>query len=100
VLLPTTGLGRWAILAVAAFVGFVAIFALTVASGQRGGQEFFDNLWLALPGLGAYFSAVAAFVLGVGAIAASGERSISVVAVTIVGLFVTAFGVLEVLFPH
>ena len=76
------------------------IFASTVAAGQRGGDEFFDNLWLALPGLGAYFAAVAAFVLGAAAFATSGERSITVAAATILGFLVTTFGVLEVLFPH
>ena len=87
-------------LAAAAFGVLVVIFALTVASGQRGGEEFFDNLWLALLGLGAYFAAVAVFILGTGAIAVSGERSITVVLATILGFLVTAFGVLEVLFPH
>ena len=95
--LPTTTLGRWSILAAAAFAGLLAIFALTVAAGQRGGEEFFDNLALALPFLGAYLAAVSAFILGALAIAASGERSVIVVAATILGLLITAFGVLEVL---
>ncbi len=97
---PTTTSGRRSILAGVAFAVLVVIFALTVASGQRGGEEFFDNLWLALPGVGAYVAAVVAFILGASAIAVSGERSITVMATTIVGLLITAFGVLEVLFPH
>jgi hypothetical protein len=100
VLLPTTTPGRWSLLAVAAFGVLVAFFAILVAAGQRGGDEFFDNLWLALPGLAAYLAAVAAFGLGVLAIITSGERSITVVAITILGFLVTAFGVLEVAFPH
>ena len=99
-LLPTTASGRWSILAIAAFAGLLVIFALTVAAGQRGGEEFFDNLWLTLPFLGAYLAAVSAFILGAVAIAASGERSVTVMATTILGLLVTAFGVLEILFPH
>lgn len=87
-------------LAVVAFGVLAVVFALMVAAGQRGGEEFFDNLWLAVPGLGAYVAAVAAFILGALAIAASGERSLTIVAVTILGFLVTAFGVLEVLFPH
>ena len=86
--------------AIAAFAGLLAIFALAVAAGQRGGDEFFDNLALALPFLGAYLAAVSAFILGALAIAASGERSVTVVATTILGLLVTAFGALEVLLPH
>lgn len=97
---PTTALGRRSILAVAAFAGLLAIFALAVAAGQRGGEEFFDNLALTLPILGAYLAAASAFILGALAIAASGERSVIVVAATIVGLLVTAFGAVEVLFPH
>ncbi len=83
-----------------AFAVLVVTFSLTVAAGQRGGDEFFDNLWLALPGLGAYIAAVAAFLLGALAIATSGERSITVMVATTLGLLVTSFGVLEVLFPH
>jgi len=100
VLLPTTTPGRWSILAVATFAVIVVIFALMVAAGQRGGEEFLDNLWLALPGLGAYLAAVAAFILGALAIGASGERSLTVMAATGFGFLVTAFGVLEVLFSH
>ena len=99
-LLPTTTLGRWSILVGAAFVALVAVFALLVAAGQRGGEQFFDNLVLALPGLGAYGAAVVAFVVGVVAIVGSGERSVAVVVVTIFGFLVTGFGVLEVVFPH
>jgi len=98
VLQPSTAPGRWSILALAVFAALLAIFALMVAAGQRGGDEFFDNLWLTLPFLGAYLASVCAFVLGATAIAVSGERSATVVATTILGLLVTAFGVLEVLF--
>ncbi len=87
-------------LAVAVFGVLLAVFALTVAAGQRGGEEFFDNLWLTVPFLGAYLAGVSALVLGVVAMTAFGERSVGVVAATILGLLITAFGVLEVLFPH
>ena len=97
---PTTSPGRWSIVAGAVFAVLLGIFALTVAAGQRGGEEFFDNLWLTVPILGAYAAAVSAFVLGAVAIATSGERSVSVMAATIVGLLVTVYGVLEVAFPH
>jgi hypothetical protein len=100
VLRPTSGPGRWSILAIAVFAVLLAIFALTVASGQRGGESFFGNLWLTVPFLGAYLAAVAAFILGATAMAGYGERSLTVVAATILGLLVTAFGVLEVLLPH
>lgn len=97
---PLTPPGRWSLLASAAFAICLAVFILMVSVGQRGGEEFFDNLWLTVPFLAAYVAAVAAFVLGVAAIVACGERKLSVVGSTIVGLLVTTFGVLEVAFPH
>lgn len=95
-----TAPGRWSLLASAVFALCLAVFFLMVSAGQRGGEEFFDNLWLTVPILVAYGAAVAAFVLGAAAIAAYGERKLSVVAATLVGLLVTIFGVLEVAFPH
>lgn len=97
---PTTDPGRWSALSFAAFATLLAIFALLVAAGQRGGEEFFDNLWLTVPFLAAYAAAVAAFGLGALAIVMRGERSLAVVATTILGLLVTAFGVAEIVFPH
>ena len=99
-LTPTTDLGRWSILATWVFVVLVSTFALLVATGQRGGEEFFDNLWLTIPFLAAYVAGVVAFALGAVAIASAGERSITVIGVTILGLLITSFGVLEVLLPH
>ena len=97
---PTTDPGRWSVLAIAAFAGLLGVFAALVAAGQRGGDEFFDNLWLTVPFLAAFVAAVAAFVLGVLALTRDGERSVAVVVTTIIGLLVTTFGVLEVVFPH
>ena len=99
-LAPTTGPGRLSVLAAAAFAILFAAFALLVAAGQRGGEEFFDNLWLAIPFLSAYLAAVAASILGALAIATAGERSVTVICVTILGLLITSFGVLEVVIPH
>ena len=87
-------------MAVAAFVSLLAIFVLAVAVGERGGEEFFGNFLLAVPGLAAYLAAVCAFIFGALAIVASGERSLTVVAATVLGLLVTTFGLLEVLVPH
>jgi hypothetical protein len=92
--------GRRSALAFLFFAALMGVFAVTIAAGQRGGDEFFDNLWLTVPFLGAYLAAVAAFVLGVKAIVTAGERSATVVVVTVVGLLITLFGVLEVVFPH
>ncbi len=97
---PSSVLGRWSALAGVVFLAFIGLFALLVAAGQRGGEKFFDNLWLTVPMLIAYFSAVGAFVLGAVAIATAGERSLIVIVATIVGLLFTVFGILEIAFPH
>jgi hypothetical protein len=100
VLIATTRLGRWSIRSFAAFVVLLTFFIAAVAAGQRGGEEFFDNLWLTIPVLAAFAAAVTGFVLGLFAIATKGEKSISVFAVTVVGLLITTYGILEVAFPH
>lgn len=99
-LVPSSVLGRWSTGASVVFLAFIAVFAIAVAAGQRGGEKFFDNLWLTVPMLIAYFSAVGAFVLGTVAIISQGERSLTVIAATVIGLLVTAFGIAEVAFPH
>lgn len=98
--LSTTRAGRSSLIAAACFGLLMSVFGLLVASGQRGGEGFFDNLWLGVPFLGAYVAGVLAFVFGVKAIVFSGERKVPVFAAAILGGFVTSFGVLEVLFPH
>jgi len=100
VLAPTTGLGRRSTYAATLFVVLLATFSYLVASGQRGGDHFFSNLWLTLPMLGAFAAGVTAFVLGAVAISKQGERSITVGAVTLLGLLVTAFGIAEIIVPH
>ena len=82
------------------FGALLVVFLLLVGAGERGGSGFFDNAWLTVPALIAYGAAVVGSVLGVVAIAIRRERSVFVVAATVVALLVTAFGVLEVAFPH
>ncbi len=82
------------------FAVLMGLFAILVASGQRGGDEFFDNLWLTVPVLVAFASAVVATVAGVVAVVGQRERSVAAIAATIVGLAVTIFGFMEVAFPH
>jgi hypothetical protein len=100
VLLPTTDLGRWSLVCLAGFAAFLGAFAALVASGQRGGEGFFDNLWLTAPFLIAFAGAVGALALGTAALIGRGDRSIAVIVSTGIGLLVTAFGVLEIVFLH
>ncbi len=99
-ILPGTVLGRWSLVLIAAFVAGLSLFGLAVAVGQRGGDGFFDNMWLTGPMLFAFAAAVAAAATGLVAMVGRGERAVSVLLAFVVGALVTVFGVLEVAFPH
>lgn len=79
--------------------GLLTMVAL-VAAGQRGGDTFFDNLWLSIPGTLAAAAAVGAFVSGVLALARSRERSLAALVATLVSALVVVFLVGELLVPH
>ena len=98
--MPTTDLGRWSIGLFALFVMGLSAFFLAVAVGQRGGEGFFDNMWLTGPMLVAYAGAVGATGAGLTAIVGHGERAVPVVLAVVVGALVTLFGILEVAVPH
>ncbi|MGI9622850.1 MAG: hypothetical protein ACR2PK_08445 [Acidimicrobiales bacterium] len=97
---PTTAPGKWSICAIIAFGLLLGCFALLVANGQRGGDDFFDNLWLTLPMVGAFVAAISALILGLVAIIRDRERSIAVIAATVIGLLVVGFGAAELILPH
>ena len=73
---------------------------LLVASGQRGGQTFSDNLLLAIPGFVGGGSAVASSIIGVIAIWHRQERAWSVYIATLIGLSATIFILGEFITPH
>ena len=76
------------------------LFQLLVASGQRGGEKFFDNLALTIPILLAGTSGLSAFVTGIIGIMKSKERSVLGFLTTTIGFFVLVFWLGEFLFPH
>lgn len=96
---PSTKAGRWSLLLLLVFAAGLTGLFTAIALGQRGGDTFSDNWWLAGPGLSAAASGIGAFVAGVLAFL-RGERALSVVGSTLVGLFVTFFVSAELLFPH
>ncbi len=99
-LLPATRPGWWSAGLLAAFAAFLMVLFSVIAAGQRGGEGFFSNLWLALPGLGAGLSAILAGVTAAVAIVRRGERSVLVFLVLIVGLIVALFLLAETVNPH
>ena len=98
--MPKTKLGKWSVRLIATFFVLLGIFFLLVKSGQRGGMGFFDNLWLAIPGLGEAFTGIAAFFTGIVALVKDKERSLLVFVSTAIGAFVLWFVSMEILFPH
>lgn len=71
-----------------------------IALGQRGGETFFSNLLLAIPGILAAILGTLSFVTGVVAVIKNKERSTLVYLATIIGLLVTLFWLGEIIFPH
>lgn len=99
-MLPKSTSGKWSIGLIGGLVLFFALLALLAASGQRGGKTFSDNLALAVPGLLAAISGIAAFFTGIVSIIFHRERSVAAYLATIIGLFVLLFCLGEILSPH
>lgn len=97
---PSTRLGWWAVGLAVGFFIFFGLFQMLVASGQRGGESFFSNSWLALSILTAAGAALAGGVTAVIAIIWKGERSFSSFFALLLGLFVAFFIFGEIAFPH
>lgn len=98
--MPKTRLGKWSVGLIAAFFLLFLLLQVLVASGQRGGETFFSNLALAIPGLSMGMVGVLAFFTGTVGIIKSKERSILVFLATLIGLFVLWFVLGEILSPH
>ena len=97
---PSTRLGWWSVGLSAGFLAFMLLFQLLVASGQRGGETFFSNPWLAVSILIAAGSAIAAGATAIVAILWRQERSILMVLSLMLGLLVAVFALGEIVYPH
>jgi len=95
-----TLLGKWSVALIIIFILLFVLFQILVASGQRGGDTFFSNLTLAIPGLSMGIAGILAFFTGIISIIVKKERSIFVFLATGAGLFVLIFVLGELIFPH
>jgi hypothetical protein len=80
-------------------LGFIAM-AVSVGSGQEGGEAFTDNWWISGPALVAALGLVGAFATGLFAIAGRRERAVPVFLATAIGAIVTVFLIGEFSSPH
>lgn len=93
-------MGKWSVRLMCLFFIFLAKFFILIALGQRGGETFFSNLLLAIPGLLAAVSGVGAFFVGMVSIVNNKERSFLVFVSTGIGFLILLWCILEILFPH
>ncbi|MFH1597877.1 MAG: hypothetical protein ABIB97_02285 [Patescibacteria group bacterium] len=98
--MPKTKLGKWSVSLCGAFIVFLALFYVLVATGQRGGDTFFSNWALTIPILLAAIGGIGGFVIGLMAIFKQRERSWLVYLAVVIGALVTFFTAAELLFPH
>jgi predicted Abi (CAAX) family protease len=99
-ILPKTALGKWSIGLAISFIILFVLVSVLGATGQQGGETFFSNLFLAIPGLLAAASDIAAFFTGIISIIFMKERAFLVFASTAIGLLVVAFILGDILFPE
>ena len=97
---PHTRRGWWSLGLLGASIALFGAFFALVASGQRGGDSFLDNLWLSGTIVPAAALAVASGAMGLTAAVKDGERSIAVLVAMVAGLLVALFVVAEIAIPH
>jgi predicted Abi (CAAX) family protease len=100
IILPPTALGKWAVGLICGFIILMALLYGLIAAGQRGGETFFSNLYLAIPGLLAAVSAAAAFFTGIIGMIFKKERALLVILAAAIGLFVIIFVIGDLIFPQ
>lgn len=98
--MPKTKIGKLSAGLIGAFVVFLVLFYILVASGQRGGETFFSNLVLTIPILLAGVCGIVGFVTGLMAIIKQRERNALVFIAVVIGALVILWIAAEFIFPH
>ena len=89
--IPKTKWGKWSAGLLGGFFLSFLLMNFLVALGQRGGETFFDNLALSIPGiLGALF-VIGAFFSGIYSIFKRQERSVLVFLASLIGFVILFF---------
>lgn len=98
--MPHTKLGKWSVRLMGLFIILMTIFFAFVTAGQKGGDGFFDNLYLTIPVIIAGISGIFSFVIGLLAILKQRDKSLLVYISSFLGFLITLFILAEIFFPH
>jgi len=98
--MPRTRPGWWSLGLIIGLALALVLARLLAAWGQAGGETFFSNPLLAVPMILAGACGVSAFFTGLISIIIRRERAVLVFVTTIIGLFVLAFWLGEIISPH
>ncbi len=98
--MPGTRSGRYAVGLTLAFFLFTGLAALAVASGQRGGETLFSNMWISGPALTGVACALAALVASSIAVIRHGESAWTVNVAGVISFVVMVYVLAEIVFPH
>jgi hypothetical protein len=99
-ILPNTTLGKCSIGLFGCLIIFFVLLLIMGAIGQEGGETFFSNLFLAIPGLLVAISGIAAFFTGIISIIFMKERALLVFLATAIGLLLIVFMLGDLLSPE
>lgn len=98
--MPKTTAGRLTIIFIILFFAAFTTMQILVATGERGGDTFTDNLFLSIPALIGAICGVSALIAGLIAVIKYREKSIFTIIAVAIGLLLTFFVLGEFIFEH
>jgi hypothetical protein len=99
-ILPKTFAGRCSSGFIGVGILLLVLLQILVAFRQEGGETFFSNLSLAIPGLLMVVCGLCGLLTGAFSVAMRKERSVLVFVATAIGLLFTAFVVGDLIAPN